>query len=153
MAQPNIFLADEAAATAFARSWSPVLSAPCVVYLQGGLGAGKTTFARALLHGMGHAGAVKSPTYALVESYVLAGKTVHHFDLYRFASPDEWDDAGLGELFAPDCVCLIEWPQQGGALVPAADLVFEFFVCGQGRNCLVSARSEQGKRSLDLWQN
>ena len=149
----TVFLPDEAAAVQFARTWADCLTAPCVVYLLGDLGAGKTTFARGLLRGMGYDGAVKSPTYALVESYAFSDKTVHHFDLYRFSSPDEWDDAGLGELFASDSIGLIEWPQQGRGFVPAADLIFEFSVCGQGRNCTVSAQSETGKRSVDLWQN
>lgn len=149
----QIMLSDESATSALGTIWAQYLLAPCVVYLVGDLGAGKTTFTRALLRAMGHTGTVKSPTYALVESYVFSEKTVHHFDLYRFASPDEWEDAGLDELFEPNCICLIEWPQKGMGVIPAADLVFEFAVCETGRICTVSSGSEQGKRSLDLWQN
>lgn len=86
--------------------------------------AGKTTLTRGLLRGLGYQGVVKSPTYAIVESYQLNQFTVHHFDLYRFASPNEWEDAGLDDLITNDSICLIEWPQQGGEWVPAADLSF-----------------------------
>lgn len=147
------FLPDTAATLAFGASWRHAFAPPLVVYLSGTLGAGKTTFARGVLRGMGFEGTVKSPTYALVESYTpQAGLNVHHFDLYRFASPEEWDDAGLDGLFSDNSICLIEWAQQGGSFVPAADLIFEFFAHGAGRQCQVTAPSARGKRSLDLWQ-
>lgn len=150
---PPIFLPDEAHTLAFAASWRDILAEAHTVYLSGNLGAGKTTFARGLLRGMGFGGAVKSPTYSLVESYPFPnGRTVHHFDLYRLHSPEEWDDAGLGELCGGADTCLIEWAQQGGRFVPPADLVFEFYAHGGGRTCRITAASALGKRSLNLWQ-
>ena len=108
------FLANEAATLDLGEAWSSRLNAPLVIYLEGDLGAGKTTLTRGILRGLGHRGPVKSPTYAIVESYPLKPFTLHHFDLYRFTTPEEWEDAGLDELFSANSVCLIEWPQQGG---------------------------------------
>ena len=123
------------------------------VYLQGDLGAGKTTFTRGLLHGFGHRGTVKSPTYALVESYRLPQERVlHHFDLYRFADPSEWEDAGLDDLFADNSICLIEWPLQGGEFVPAADYVFDLRTEEGGRRCSVSALSAAAEEGVELWR-
>lgn len=146
----TIFLADENATLAWGATWATCLQSPLMIYLQGDLGAGKTTFTRGLLRQLGYVGAVKSPTYAIVESYRLPEYHIHHFDLYRFATPEEWEDAGLDDLITPDSVCLIEWAEQGGDFVPAADLVFEFKVQNDGRCCTVTAHSAQGKRSLDL---
>lgn len=148
------FLPNEDATLKLGESWAASIMPPLVIYLQGGLGAGKTTFTRGLLRGMGHKGAVKSPTYTIVESYPLPRFTLlHHFDLYRFASPDEWHDAGLDDLFAGNCLCLIEWPQQGGTFVPAADLTVALEQDGEGRKCTLTAHTEKGKKSLETWLN
>lgn len=146
-------LPDEDATLKLGGSLAAAATPPLVVYLQGGLGAGKTTFVRGLLRGMGHSGAVKSPTYALVESYSLPSAQLHHFDLYRFSGPEEWHEAGLDELFAPDCLCLIEWPQQGGTFVPDADLTVMLEHNGEGRRCTLAAHTEKGKKSLETWLN
>ena len=92
------FLPDEEATLQLGEEWSKQLSAPLTIYLEGGLGAGKTTLTRGILRGLGHTGAVKSPTYTIVESYPLDTFTLHHFDLYRFTMPEEWEDAGLDEI-------------------------------------------------------
>ncbi|MCF7530325.1 tRNA (adenosine(37)-N6)-threonylcarbamoyltransferase complex ATPase subunit type 1 TsaE [Neisseria lisongii] len=147
------FLPDEHATLQLGAEWASSLTAPLVVYLLGDLGAGKTTFTRGLLKALGHQGAVKSPTYALVESYPLAALSVHHFDLYRFTSPEEWEDAGLDDLFTQESVCLIEWPQQGGAFTPAADLTIALTHADNGRNCTVTALTPQGRKSLQAWLN
>ncbi len=144
------FLADEAATLQLGTEWAAAVGAPLVVYLQGDLGAGKTTFARGLLRGFGHTGAVKSPTYAIVESYLLAGLTLHHFDLYRFSSPEEWEDAGLDDLISGNSICLIEWPQQGGVYVPPADVTLTLNPQNGGRLALFTAHTELGKRSLQV---
>lgn len=149
----TVFLADEAATLAWGKQWASIIAPPLVVYLLGDLGAGKTTFTRGLLHAMGHQGAVKSPTYAIVESYDLGVKQVHHFDLYRFSTPEEWEDAGLDDLINHQAVCLIEWPNLGGDYVPQADLSFQFVHAESGRQCHVQALSPAGEECVRQWQN
>ena len=145
------FLPDEAATSALGASWAKSLAAPLVVYLQGDLGAGKTTFTRGLLHGLGHTGAVKSPTYAIVESYPLPAFTLHHFDLYRFTAPEEWDDAGLDDLADGHSICLIEWPQLGEGFAPPPDIGIHLGHTETGRLATLNAHTETGQKSLEAW--
>jgi tRNA threonylcarbamoyladenosine biosynthesis protein TsaE len=101
-----------------------------IIELHGELGAGKTTFARNLLRAMGIIGPIKSPTYALMESYeppfsgksVLASGPASHFDFYRFDDPQEWEDAGLRDIFATPGLKLIEWPEKALGLLPQPDV-------------------------------
>ena len=153
VAQYDCFLADEAATLNLGQALAAHLAAPLVVWLEGDLGAGKTTLVRGLLRGLGHHGAVKSPTYALVESYrpPSSNMEINHFDLYRFTHPDEWVDAGLDELFHPEAVCLIEWPQQAEGFVPPADLSISLSHLQTGRLCQLAAHTEHGKKSLEAW--
>jgi tRNA threonylcarbamoyladenosine biosynthesis protein TsaE len=124
------------------------------VQLLGDLGAGKTTLVRATLAGLGHAGRVRSPTYTLVEPYALerpGGELeLYHFDLYRFADPAEWADAGFREYFDSGAVCLVEWPQKAGQLLGVPDLVFALET-GDGERRRLNARafSESGKACLE----
>ena len=97
---------------------------------------------------LGHTGRVKSPTYTLVESYPLATCTVHHFDLYRFADPAEWHEAGLSELFDAHSLCLIEWPDKAGTWLPAADVLLALTLEGEGRRLTLTACSPQGHACL-----
>jgi len=89
-----------------------------VVTLQGELGTGKTTFVRGLLRARGIRGAVKSPTYTLVEHYPISSLYFFHFDFYRFTNPNEWDSAGMSDYFRDDAVCLVEWPERVGDRLP-----------------------------------
>ncbi len=94
-----------------------------LIELQGDLGAGKTTFVRHLLYALGVTGTIKSPTYALMESYIShRAKSITHFDFYRFNDPQEWEDAGFREIFAAPGLKLIEWPDMARALLPVPDL-------------------------------
>lgn len=111
-------LADEAATLQAGRDFAKQLSAGMTVYLHGDLGAGKTTFVRGVLQGLGHEGKVKSPTYTLVEPYELANFQLYHFDLYRFTDEYEWDAAGFSEYFNEMSVCMVEWPEKAGTLLP-----------------------------------
>ncbi|XXQ67251.1 tRNA (adenosine(37)-N6)-threonylcarbamoyltransferase complex ATPase subunit type 1 TsaE [Neisseriaceae bacterium B1] len=147
------FLADERATLAFGAQCAKLFRAPATVYLQGDLGAGKTTFVRGLLQGFGYDGTVKSPTYAVVESYRLPEIDVNHFDLYRFASPEEWQDAGLNELFDERSLCLIEWANQGGEFVPAAQWCLSLERENEGRRATLSAHNPQQQQELTTWQS
>jgi tRNA threonylcarbamoyladenosine biosynthesis protein TsaE len=118
------------------------------VYLRGELGSGKTTLARAVLRALGHPGRVKSPTYALVEPYVISSLYLYHFDFYRFHSPVEWTEAGFGELFDSGAACLVEWPENAGDLLPAPDLDIRFVPSAAGRDVLIEARTETGARCV-----
>jgi tRNA threonylcarbamoyladenosine biosynthesis protein TsaE len=93
------------------------------IELHGDLGAGKTTLVRHLLRALGVQGLIKSPTYAVLEPYEVAGLPIWHFDFYRFNDPREWEDAGFRDIFAGPGLKLAEWPENAGALLPAADLV------------------------------
>lgn len=93
-----------------------------VVHLSGDLGAGKTTFTRALLRALGYAGRVKSPTYTLLESYELSRFQLYHFDFYRLSSDQDWLDAGFDDYLDGRSVAVIEWPERAGTTLPAADL-------------------------------
>ncbi|TDR70762.1 tRNA (adenosine(37)-N6)-threonylcarbamoyltransferase complex ATPase subunit type 1 TsaE [Paludibacterium purpuratum] len=141
-------LPDEAATLALAGRFARALSPGLVIHLHGDLGAGKTTFTRGLLAGLGWHGKVKSPTYTLVESYPLAPFTLHHFDLYRFADPEEWEEAGFREYFGQETVCLVEWPDKAQGLLPPADLILALEVAEQGRHYRFTALTEAGKTCL-----
>jgi len=118
----EIVLVDEAATAQIATQIAKVFLSG-VVYFVGGLGAGKTTFTRAWLNAKGHVGAVKSPTYTLVEPYQIAGQSVFHFDLYRLNDPFELELMGIRDyLEDPHALLLIEWPQNGELVIPHADL-------------------------------
>ena len=119
-----------------------------VVYLSGDLGAGKTTFARGLLAGLGVTGRVKSPTYTLVEPYTISSLYLYHFDFYRLINPNEWVEAGFRDYFNEQAVCLVEWPDKAGGQLPPADLAIDMAVASNGRSITISANTEAGRNCL-----
>lgn len=120
-----------------------------MVFLEGDLGAGKTTFARGFLAGLGHQGRVPSPTYTLVEPYVLCGYRVYHIDLYRIRDPAELDDLGLSELLSEGALALIEWPDHGTGHVPPADVRLRLDLAPAGRALTAHGLSARGCELLD----
>ena len=139
---------DEDALVGLARRLAPAASQGGAIHLAGELGAGKTTFARALLGALGVVERIKSPTYSLVESYPLAGAQAWHLDLYRIADPDELEWLGMDALGEPGAVVLIEWPQRGAGAIPAADLEVFLEYAGSGRRATLRAVSARGERLL-----
>ncbi len=114
---------DEAACEAFARELARCYGLmDCSIELHGSLGAGKTTFVRHLLRALGVVGRIKSPSYAVLESYVLPAGTVSHFDFYRFEDPREWEDAGFRDVFTAPGLKLSEWPEKATGMLPVADV-------------------------------
>jgi len=118
------------------------------LYLRGDLGTGKTTLARGLLEALGHAGHVKSPTYGLVEVYELSRLNLYHFDFYRFKDGNEWLTSGFRDYFNPDSLCVVEWPERAGNLLPDPDLTVTLDFSGDGRQASVAAGSPAGEAWL-----
>lgn len=139
----RIELADAAATEALGAALARTLPPRAVLHLEGDLGAGKTTLARGLLRALGVTGAVRSPTYTLVERYDTAAGEAIHLDLYRIGDPGELEFLGLesdaGRLW------LIEWPQRGAGALPAADLVLRLGHAGAGRVAVLEPRSDAGR--------
>jgi tRNA threonylcarbamoyladenosine biosynthesis protein TsaE len=144
---------DEAACEAAARAVAARLVMPdAYIELHGTLGAGKTTFTRHLLHALGVAGRVKSPTYTVVEPYespARPGLAIYHFDFYRFDDPQEWEDAGFRDLFAAPGLKIAEWPEKAEGLLPVADLqVFIEIGDDDIRSVRLLAATERGRSLL-----
>ncbi|KVX04272.1 tRNA threonylcarbamoyladenosine biosynthesis protein TsaE [Alcaligenes faecalis] len=147
----TLSLPDEDATTALAKRLAPLLSGqvPGVpvggrIHLHGDLGAGKTHFVRALLRACGVTGRIKSPSYALLESYKVSSLYFYHLDFYRFSDPREWVDAGFRDILQDNAVVLIEWPEKAGDLLPEPDLDLHLDYCGDGRLATLDARSAKG---------
>jgi len=119
------------------------------IYLRGDLGAGKTTLARALLRALGFQGRVKSPSYALVELYTVSSLNLYHFDFFRFRDSKEWSDAGFREYFSGAGICLVEWPEKAGDVLPPPDLEILLRTAGAGRDALLTAHTEAGEKCLE----
>lgn len=134
------FLSDEAATVARGRRLAAELPAAALVFLEGDLGAGKTTLARGILRGLGHSGAVKSPTYTLLGPYDLPKCLVYHFDFYRVVDPQELDFIGLDELLESPAMKLVEWPARAAGRLPLPDAVVRLHVEGEGRRLEIDIR-------------
>ncbi len=112
--------------TALSRRMAPAVRTPATIFLRGELGAGKTTFTRALVQALGHTGRVKSPSYGLLEHYELGAVNVLHLDLYRISDPGELEFLGIEDLFEASTLLVVEWPEQGGTALPEPDIEIVF---------------------------
>lgn len=128
------YLADEAATRAFGAGLVDLGLSSELVYLHGDLGAGKTTLVRGYLHALGIRGAVKSPTYTLLESYEIDSLRVYHFDFYRIVDPRELGYIGIDDLMDEQAVKLVEWPANAGDRLPRADMEVRLGIKGLGRS-------------------
>lgn len=140
--------ADEAAMVACGARLARAASAGLVIYLRGDLGMGKTTLSRGFIQGLGHTGAVKSPTYTLVEPYLLGEWTLYHFDLYRLGHAEELEFMGIRDYFGDSAVCLVEWPERGEGALPPADITIKIQKQGSGRRLVIYADSLKGEAML-----
>ena len=147
----ELFLPDEMATLAFAAKVRCLLPPGSLVFLHGNLGAGKTTFVRGFLRASGYAGAVKSPTFTLVEEYTLEGLSLFHFDLYRLNDPEELEWLGMRDYLNGAATCFIEWPERGAGLLPVADLEIRLQIEGTGRRAEVIAGTERGLNVVRKW--
>lgn len=146
-------LTEEAATLNFGATFSEILHPGLIIFLNGDLGAGKTTLTRGILRKMGYNGIVKSPTYNLVELYKFSRLYFYHFDFYRFNDPNEWEEAGFREYFNADSICIVEWPEKAGKLLPVADIQLSIHIVELGRNIEIYAPTEAGKRCLTHWRD
>lgn len=146
-------LADETATLQFAAILAKALVPNFVIYLHGDLGAGKTTLVRGVMHALGFAGKVKSPTYTLVEMYEIELQPnskchLYHFDLYRFNDEEEWNAAGFRDYFNARSVCIIEWPEKAQQVLPTPDIDIVFSIQSIGRKIQIIAHSVLGQQCL-----
>ena len=144
----STFLADEAATLAFGQRLANVLHSKSLLTLSGNLGSGKTTLSRGIIQSHGHIGAVKSPTYTLVEPYEIGDKRIYHFDLYRMEDPEELEFIGLWDYLAEEALIIIEWPEKASGVLPTADLVLQLDKQEQGRKVTCSADTSLGETML-----
>jgi len=144
----RVFLPDAEATAHTGARLAPGVTGGMLVTLSGELGAGKTTLVRGMLRRLGWAGTVKSPTYTLLEHYIVSSLYFYHFDLYRFNDPEEWDRAGFSEYLRPDTVCVLEWPERAAGWLPAGDIEMRFEHADTARVLTLDATSVAGSACL-----
>lgn len=149
----TLALEDEQATLDEGTKFAGILDAGLTVYLHGDLGAGKTTLVRGLLRKLNYKGKVKSPTYTLVEPYQVSLKNLfinfYHFDLYRFIDEEEWEASGFRDYFNANSICMIEWPEKAGKLIPQPDIDVFIQVKDLGREIKYIANTTVGRKCLE----
>ncbi|MDR1529469.1 MAG: tRNA (adenosine(37)-N6)-threonylcarbamoyltransferase complex ATPase subunit type 1 TsaE [Burkholderiales bacterium] len=146
-------LPDVEATRALGARLTDHMSGGMVLTLSGDLGAGKTTLVRGMLRHLGFTGAVKSPSYALVEEYPFSRLYFYHFDFYRFRDPEEWETTGFAEYFRHDALCVIEWPEKLGDRLPPVDIALTLSwvsEMGETRRAQLIARTAMGSACLNM---
>jgi tRNA threonylcarbamoyladenosine biosynthesis protein TsaE len=145
----KITLNNEAETQQFAKTLAQNAIAPLVIYLQGDLGVGKTTFAQSFIQFFGF-DKVKSPTYSLVESYQNQAISIHHFDCYRLSDPEELEYIGIREYLKDNHIQLIEWAEMGKGMLAPADLTIKLSGDNETRQLTLTDHSDTGKKLLHL---
>ncbi len=144
----STFLADEAATIAYGQRLAKAINSKGLLTLSGNLGSGKTTLCRGLIQSYGHSGAVKSPTYTLVEPYEIGDKRIYHFDLYRMEDPEELEFIGLWDYLTQEALIIIEWPEKAFGVLPPADLAIQLEPQEKGRKITCTANTSLGEAIL-----
>ncbi|CEK11732.1 tRNA (adenosine(37)-N6)-threonylcarbamoyltransferase complex ATPase subunit type 1 TsaE [Legionella hackeliae] len=147
----DVVLPGESDSEVLAAKLAQVLTSPLVLSFSGEIGAGKTTFIRAMLRALGIKTAVKSPTFSLVESYQCKDFQVHHFDLYRIHEESELEYIGFRDYFREDSICCIEWPEHARNFLNKVDMNFSFVIHGSGRLLTMKAASLVGEKLLSCF--
>ena len=145
MSEVTLYLADDQAMSDFGARIARITAGHGLIFLEGNLGMGKTTLSRGIIRGLGHEGAVKSPTFTLVEPYEIGEVRAFHFDLYRLVDPEELEFLGIRDYFDDDALCLIEWPDKGAGFLPKPDLTITISPHNAGRSLKVSAQGSRGE--------
>jgi tRNA threonylcarbamoyladenosine biosynthesis protein TsaE len=145
----EIEIDSEAAMVSFGVRLAAAMSGGLALFLRGELGAGKTTLTRGIARGLGHEGAVKSPTYTLVEPYLELSTPLYHFDLYRLGDAEELEYMGIRDYFDSGAVIVVEWPERGGDFLPVADLEIRLDVGARTRKLRLNAFSVAGEACID----
>ena len=148
MSQRRFTADNEAMLVALGRALAAACSAGMAVYLHGVLGAGKTTLTRGIARGLGHRGAVKSPTYTLVEPYLDLRPPLYHLDLYRVGDPQELEFMGIRDYFTSEALTVVEWPERGRGFLPAPDRGITIAFSGAARQVTVASLSAAGGQGL-----
>lgn len=160
MLKNSFYFANEEQMSQFGQSFSTILKNylqeneqhSLVIYLNGELGAGKTTLTRSIVRYFGHQGNVKSPTYTLVEEYQLPPFSLYHFDLYRLADPEELEFMGIRDYFRPQTLCLLEWASRGEGVIPPADLIIQIDYQQEGRQITLLPQNQTGQQIFAKYQ-
>jgi tRNA threonylcarbamoyladenosine biosynthesis protein TsaE len=145
VSEVTLYLADEQAMSDFGARIARVTQGHGLIFLEGNLGMGKTTLSRGIIRGLGHVGAVKSPTFTLVEPYEIGGIRAFHFDLYRLVDPEELEFLGIRDYFDDDAMCLIEWPDKGAGFLPKPDLTITISPQDSGRSLKILSQGSRGE--------
>jgi len=145
VSEVTLYLADEQAMSDFGARIARVTRGHGLIFLEGNLGMGKTTLSRGIIRGLGHVGAVKSPTFTLVEPYEIGDIRAFHFDLYRLVDPEELEFLGIRDYFEDDALCLIEWPDKGAGFLPKPDLTITISPQDSGRSLKMLSQGSRGE--------
>lgn len=148
----KLYLSDENKTLSLGYSLARTKVDNLIIFLEGDLGCGKTTFVKGFLRGLGYLGKVKSPTYNILEEYNVLGIDIYHFDLYRFQSSQEWIDGGFYEIADKNGLIFIEWPNMALDYLPEVDLIIKFSVINYARECAIFPITLSGNNIYKKWK-